>query len=299
MLVQIESADPFFQDLSEKVLSLEQISSRHPLSTPTAVATLKRYLPDARRRIRARDLLMEANRLHEGMGDTRFPVQGHGVEYKPPDVTARVKEYEAMMSTLCAMVATGCYWGDETHEDAWRQRLERIADHGGSAGGYVALTNLRLYPALLLMYAGGIAATAAKKYGNLAALLIRSTAREPRHLIVRPAAMALDLEEILEPQQASTMLGREPTLYTPASDYLHATLRETLRDLLPRDAEYDRTFDRFEILLSLTAGDVNERLTHYFLCPMGRSIWHDKRGDETKKSVATDLYDEIETTEGD
>jgi hypothetical protein len=294
--IQIESADSFFQDLTEKVLSLEQISLRHPLSTHVAVATLKRYLPDTRQRIRARDLLMEeANRLHESLNVPRFQVEGHGVSYKRPEVATRVKAYEALTSSLCGMIATGCYWGDESHEDFWRQCLERIADHGGSAGGYTVLINLRLYPALLLMYAGGIAATAAMKYGNLAALLVRSTAREMRHLNIRPAALALDPEEVFEPEQAWHMLGRERRPHTPVSDYLHLTLRETLRDLLPRDAEYTQCFDRFEVLLALIAGDLNKRITHYFLYPVGSFIWRDMRTDDTKRGVISNLYSEIES----
>lgn len=292
-LVQIEGADHLFQDLSEKVLSLEQISSRHPLSTPVAVATLKRYLPDARRRIGARDLLMEeANQLHERLSDARFPV---GAYHDRAAIARRVNEYEELTKTLCGMVATGCYWGDESHEDFWRQCLERVADHGGQTTGYETLLHLKLYPALLLMYAGGIAATAAMKYGNLAALLVRSTAHELENLKVRPAALALDPEQVLEPDQAWHMLNRRARPHTPVSDYLHITLRDTLRDLLPRDAEYTRCFDRFEVLLALVAGDLNARLTHYFLYPAGSFIWRDIRRDGTNKGIIADLYSEIES----
>jgi hypothetical protein len=296
--IQIEGADDFFQDLAEKVQALEQISLRHPLAAPVAIATLKRYLPDPLHRIRVRDLLMdEANRLHDELSESSFPVDGPGVKHDPSTVINRTHEYESRIKTLCGMIATGCYWGDESQEDIWRQCLERVADHGGRAGGYTLLLNLRLYPALQLMYAGGIAATAAKRYGNLAALLTRSKARELDQLKIRPAVLALDAEEILEPGLANDMLNSTTRHYTPVSDYLHGALREVLRDLLPRDAEYTHYFDRFEVLLALIYADLVEKHFDYFSWPAGSFLWRGRHRHASDASLFTTLYKEIENPE--
>ena len=47
-VVGIEDADSFFSKVQERVQSIEEFSRPHPLSTEAAVASLKRYLPEAR-----------------------------------------------------------------------------------------------------------------------------------------------------------------------------------------------------------------------------------------------------------
>lgn len=299
-LIEVEGADAFFQELSEKVQSLEQISARHPLSAPVAVATLKRYLHDERQRIRVRDLIMdEANRLHEQLSDESFPVDGRMVKDDSEFVAARVTKYEALTEVLRALVATGCYWGDKLHEDTWRQCLERIADHGGAAGGLSVLIDLRMYPALLLAYAGGIAAVAARNYGNLAALLVRARGREPRDLKVAPLAVALNPTVVIRDYDAQHMMNSQVNHYTPINDYLHRTLRNTLRDLLPRDADYDDCYTRFEYLFALVSGDQHEKLKAYPYFPVGRFVWSDRGRSDLSQSMLDSLYNEIESAAGE
>ena len=59
-VIDIEDADKFFETVQEKVASIEQFSQPHPLSTESAVASLKRYLPEQRYRIQLSDLIDES-----------------------------------------------------------------------------------------------------------------------------------------------------------------------------------------------------------------------------------------------
>ena len=60
VLVHISSADSLFEELAEKIKSLEEFERPHPLSIQTAVTTLKRYLPTSTDKIRLHDLVLEA-----------------------------------------------------------------------------------------------------------------------------------------------------------------------------------------------------------------------------------------------
>jgi hypothetical protein len=112
VLIEIKDADQYFQALYEKVTALDDISRTHPLSAPIAVATLKRYLPEERYKIRVRDLVIdEAGRVHEElMNEARFPTNPKHISNDA--VVKRVKEYEALTEVLCAMISTGSYWGN-------------------------------------------------------------------------------------------------------------------------------------------------------------------------------------------
>ncbi len=44
-MIQIESADQFLTDLSERVQALQDMDTPHPLNVGSAVATLKRLFP--------------------------------------------------------------------------------------------------------------------------------------------------------------------------------------------------------------------------------------------------------------
>jgi len=124
-VVDIESADKFFGTVQEKVASIEQFSQPHPLSTESAVASLKRYLPEPRYRIQLSDLIEEfVERVIEAVSTPFFDV--NSPDPNTETVTERVRAYEAACSTLLAMAATGGRWAEEGHFDNWRHALERM-----------------------------------------------------------------------------------------------------------------------------------------------------------------------------
>ena len=90
-------------------------------------------------------------------------------------------------------MVTGCYWDESQHENLWARSLEMLATIPGEENG-TTRPHFGLYPALLLLYAGGLAAVTAERYGTLSALLttarIRQTYEEkPSVLVLYPGVI--------------------------------------------------------------------------------------------------------------
>ena len=251
-VISIQDADFFFSDLLEKVSALQNISKPHPLSVKAAVASLKKYIVDSKYNIRLNDLVMgEVEKLYGELTDEHFPVQG--VPFGPEELFKRVQRYEALTEISLALMVNGCYWGEEEHEGLFARCLERIANPAGGRSGTTVWLNLRLYPALLLLYGGGIASLAAKQYKIFSALLTQAKIRdglreEPLVLGLYPAAT---MEQRV--QQQLPGMGKR---YTPLCDHLYEFLRNPLREILPDDTCYQKCFDRFEYLLALVHVDL-------------------------------------------
>ena len=179
--IKIQDADTFLKSLAEKVTALADLDKPHPLSAKVVVASLKKYLAEDRHRIEIHDLMMqETESLYAKLTDRDFPADEGWADNQDfaTRLLRRVKRYEAHTETLQALFATGCFWGESQHEPLWTRFIERIANPAGSRSGRVVWINLQRYPALLLLYAGGIASIAAQKYGTLAALLTSAKVRD-------------------------------------------------------------------------------------------------------------------------
>src|SRR6266851_6551188 len=69
-VIEINSADSFFTELSEKVDSLADLARQRPLAGALDVATLKRYLADPKHRIQLQDLVAaESECLHKELSN--------------------------------------------------------------------------------------------------------------------------------------------------------------------------------------------------------------------------------------
>jgi hypothetical protein len=264
-VIPIKSADDFFCELLEKLESLEQLANPNPLSAKVAVATLKRYLMDERRRIDLHDLVTrETEEVFPQLSLHHFPVQS---AFSPEELGKRLKRYETSTEMLQAMLTTGCYWGSKQHAVLWVKVFNRIANPYQPTSGMVVWNGLRLYPALVLLYAGGLAATAANANDALFAILT-----QPR---VRDGSDENPLLENVNSMSASfdwNAFRRLPGLEnhkTPVSDHLFLLLREPLREFLPDDIAYQRCFDRFEYMLGLTHVSITDR----DWAPVGCYIW--------------------------
>jgi hypothetical protein len=293
VVINIDGADSFFQSLSEKVTSLEQINSPHPFSAPVAAATLKRYLAEDRYRIRARDLVLdETKRLHAEFNLERFPVDV--ANPSQDDLIQRMKQYDALTKTLLALFINGGYWGEQQHEPIWSDCIGLTASYNKGGSGITGYLNLRDYPTLLLIYGGGIAAIAANKYGNLAAMLTRPSGENLNLQREEPLAFLLNADVIISPDAAQKIIRPGKRNYTPVSDYLALILREPLKDLLPRDAQFDNCFDRFEYLWTLIHVDLRTQFKTHSSWVIGRFLWRDKNHYDFKETVLEQLYREMD-----
>lgn len=276
-VVRAPSADAFFGKLAEDVASLEDLGRPHPLSAPAAKAAVKRYLVEPCDRIRLDELVMEeAERIHGALtGPDALPL------HVPPtgeDLVERLRRYEAVSEVMVAIMATGCRWGEAAHHSLWARCLGRLAILPNPIGMYYeAWTKLRRYPALLALYAGGIAAVAADRYDTFAALLTGSSVRYPLSRGEEPVVLAVNSWDVMEIVVERMMPGKERN-FVPLNDHVFfgSGLREVLRDVLVEDAWFQETFDRFEYLLGLVHADQNQKLSGSWWAPDGCFAWRNR-----------------------
>jgi len=275
VVLQIKDANQLFESLREKVRALGDMAAPHPLSAKMAAATVKRYLVDPSAKIRLRDLVHEET--EKLFAEISAPAFGGQTQLQPAEeLTKRVERYGTLCETSISVFVVGCYWGDVDATKLWVSSLQRVANPAESGGGLVYLLKLRRYPALLLLYSAGLAAVAAGNYATLAAVLTKPKARDDQN---KNEAICSEVYPIAVDDQGvwKTMFGLERRR-TPVSDHLCARLRGPLREFLPRDEDYQDTFDRFEYLLGLVHADLNRWETENgWWGPVGSFSWRGSR----------------------
>lgn len=132
--------------------------------------------------------------------------------------------------------------------------------------GATIWADLSYYPALLLLYAGGMGSIVGERYDTLKALLLGP--RLLHHNRWHPAVEVLLPHTIMDPRQAERVAGL-PQTFSPFSDRLATVLRSVLLDLVPDDAAFEQLFDRFEYLLGLIHLDMTRTADHAW-GPVGR-----------------------------
>ncbi len=281
-VIEIESADAFFDAVAEKVATIESLSLPHPLSTAVAVATMKRYLPAPEQRIRLHDLITDE--VTRAIGRVTQLVNVRESPEPLTKVRERMTQLEGATETVTALMATGVFWDDGAHRNVWTEALEYLGNIGAgmlrSAGSrYEIWTRILRYPAQLAFYAAGLAAVARGKDGEevLLDLLLKPRLRLDLNGGPTSPAWSLTVEEAVEPEIARGIPGWAGG-YTPMSDHLWTVLRPVLSPFLREQATYDDAFDRFECLVALAYAAILETRPHYhFWAPPGRLAWRRER----------------------
>jgi hypothetical protein len=262
-VINIEGADAFFADLSEKVQSLRDIDQSHPLTAKVAVASEKRFFADPKPQIRLHDLLQrETEKAASLLSDTHFPVQD--VDVTVGEIANRLNKYRDRIDVILHLLANGCYWGTSEHLNLWIKCLERIANLHDWRSDIGGLYGLRFYPLLLMHYASGIAALESKQYDTLEKLLIRPRFRASESTwkfidVVYPYRILGSSSEALRPDAEAGLYLRLDNTNGLIGDHLFRVLRGPTADLVPDEHRYDELFDRFEYIRSLLfAGVRNE-----------------------------------------
>lgn len=246
-----EALRPILQRLNQQVQ--EEATPKPP--TPDQVsARVKEFLADDRYRIQLSELVMaQGNELAQSIVGPVFPVSTSS-RMSADDLKQRVQRYQDVSRVALEIMVAGCYFGEKAHVRLWTELLQRVANPQTEWGGTILLLNLRRYPALLLLYGGGMAAVAGENHETLLALLTKPTIRDHRYSQDLSPLHALSPHRVLEKDAANTMIGRN--CYAPMSEHFFAALREPFRFLLPDEREYQRCFDRFEYLRALLEVDM-------------------------------------------
>ena len=249
-VIPIDDADAFFQTVQQHVVSIEEFSRPHPLSTEAAVASLKRYIAEPRYRIQLSDLVDKTvGRVVEVTSGEAFAVLG-GSSPNPESITARVRGYEAACSTLLAMAPIGGFWAEEAHYPVWQRALERLGSIRSSDGMTLWL-DLQRYPATLLLYALGLGAVEADRLQFLKHMLATTLRRKHQRdvsavEILPPSCLFSDRKRVTQ------MLASMERRLTPPNDWMHETLRPYAERIIPDNDRYTFIFDKLEILIALS-----------------------------------------------
>ncbi len=293
VLLQTKDANQLFESLHQKVQALCDMAAPHPLSAKMAATTVKRYLVDPSAMIRLRDLVHEET--EKLFAEINAPGFGAQTQLQPAEeLTKRVEKYGALCETLVSILVAGCYWGNDDVTKLWVSSLQRIANPSESGGGLVYLLKLRRYPALLLLYSAGLAVVAAGNYATLAAILTKPKARDDQN---KNQALCSEVNPFAVNEQGvwKMMAGFERRR-TPVSDHLFDRLRGPLREFLPRDEDYQDTFDRFEYLLGLVHADLNRcEIENGWWGPVGCFAWRGSRFNQearTSQRIGIDIESE-------
>lgn len=242
------------------------------IQAPDRVEEIKKALRDPDGDTRLYDLVVpQAEATMLNYPDTaRFPTEGTVTAMQVAD---QVEDYWRVMDPLLDTLVVGGMWSKETHAHTWREVIERVARARGGDTGNVARLEVRWFPLLPLLYAGGLAAVLRDNYAFLRAIAVDSSVRDPYGSVAAVArahafqpfnssplsAQILALRssgEVVDQEVVDALASRRRgNRYTPVSDYVHDRLRPKFSGVIPDDEHYDDIFDRFEIILALLIAD--------------------------------------------
>jgi hypothetical protein len=176
-----------------------------------------------------------------------------------------IKEIEEKSSTLIKIFAYGCYFGMPEHSYLWQKSLERLAGNRPIDG---LLHKLQLYPVMLVLYAGGLSAIAAKNSANLKSLLSSRISYEHHD---NTLILGYDVNGWLLNEHGNQIFGTERKI--PTSDHVLDVLKEAYPQSLLRDSSLEATFDKWEVLSCMAvAFDTKDEHGNQW-APTGRFSW--------------------------
>ncbi len=122
--IEISSADDFFSDICQKVTTLEELNSPHPLSAAIAVASLKKFLVEDRYRIQLEELVLkEIDRLID-----LYSQLSTTPKIECEDYLERIRFYDSTLEIARSIIVNACYWGKTEQNKIWLKAIVRIAD---------------------------------------------------------------------------------------------------------------------------------------------------------------------------
>lgn len=274
LVIPIDDADSFFSGLHERVTRMNKFPQGSSMGASEGIEALKEYLSDERHHIQLRELMREATEeLVAHLNVEEFPTNS---DFTDEAVAERIRQIDALSERAAGLLANGCYWGSTKHDDAWLDATRRLAEVDPLSGKKTKWADVFRYPALLSIYAVGVAAVAKGRYDLLAALLQIPTL-SPQGQEREPIVQSVYPESVV-PTSAAHLLYPHPDApeqryFVPRNQFLHLTLRPVFAKLIPADLDYTEAFDRFEYMASLVERDLDAHAGGGY--PMHR--WFDRR----------------------
>ena len=240
----------------------------------------KTLLSDENHRIALHDLVaMEARRTAASLAAGHFPVQG--IPWANEELLARITRYETAVSELMKLQGLLGYWASARQEPTVTVAARHLANDVTPEDGLVIWNALRWYPILLLLYATGVAAVAARRYDNLRMIMhapVMDTERG-RGRLPLIVSVVRGLEEA--GGQFKLLPGLE-SRRTPLNDHIFSLAKPALDGLLHLGVDFEPAFDDFEILFALEHAHIySSEPSGRVWGPLGRFVWKGYSGDMT------------------
>ena len=244
---------------------LNRLETNRGRAKASSRSLLVERLPDPSARILIWEAVQQeaADAAHRIKSD---PSMTMGMPFSAAELLRRLDAYEAHLGSLLSSIVLGAAWGTDAHTRVWSKAIERVANAQTDQDGLVVWLRLRRWPALYLMYAGGVSALAHDNWLSFRSLVQDPQVRESQGTLA--AAVALDPTSVLDPDVAQSLDGYERR-YTPISDLLHERIRAVTSGDIPDDPEFDRIFDQFEMMFGLVYLDASDDSW----APLGRFVW--------------------------
>jgi hypothetical protein len=246
-MVPIRRGDEVAPATFQEMLLLNQQKESWSKPTTAPLELLEEYLTAPAMQTRVRGLVIgEAKKLYAALNNEEFIKKDNDQRYAA--IIERMEEYEELTHSFLELFAAGCNGGLEWLQPLWPEALSIIANPVDRRAGADALVRLRRYPALLLLYAGGVAAVAGGNYGNLAALLRRTQVRSygPNYSVTFGLAQGRIVDSYDEKQLKENGRHRMPFNF-----HIVNILREPLERFVHSEDNYMESFVRFEYLFAL------------------------------------------------
>jgi hypothetical protein len=248
--VAISDADAFFEVVEQRIRAIEQFSQPHPLSVKAAVAACKRFLasPDTSR-IQLADLIGDESRrvCKELQQDRLFnTTEAANTE----TVTARVRLYEGICKTLCAIGFQVGRWGDREAVNQLAAAQRRLYGTKNNQG-LTLLLAYQGYPVTLLTYAALLGASVQGRCDAVASLLTNELVLEHRQPVLAvdvapPFCLLSD-----NPQSWAQLLEGQVRRHAPLNDWLAEYFWGEFGDEFDSRVDYDQRFDWVEVVLAI------------------------------------------------
>lgn len=247
--IKIESADIFFNQLNDKVVSIKQAKSTHPVSLEILIATAKDYLMEERFKIRLYDLVMnETNNLIEHLNSSFFAVTGH---LDGDGIRARVESLINVTTPLANLFQLAAMWGQESQLQVFGESFTRIINQSFTPlGGNTNLLALRKLPLTFLMYVSGMAGLSVNDMKLFNHLIDECVTPKDYDDETRSPLETLCLMKVFSTQAGKAVPGFE-LHHTPNHDIFSEQLFLKFSSLSSDKENFLRLFDRFEYLLGL------------------------------------------------
>lgn len=228
-------------------------------------AKIKKFIGDPKNRIELHDIVHEeTERIRALIVDMDL----HANTDTAKAAKAWMERMEDETKTLRGLFSYGCYFGTEDYAYLWTKSLNRLGTVPHSNGNQVML-DLQLYPAMLVLYAGGISAMAARNLYSLKSLL------SSRYQLPHRGEAPLITQShgwLIDQSVANAVLELERH-HTPLSDRVHDVIATTYPQELLVSDDFSQGYDRWEIILCMTAAHYNITVDEREWAPVGRFAW--------------------------